>query len=155
LPGEVPFNAWRTGRGYLVLTNLRCVALAQESLLFHRRPWTMGPEFFFYNLRSPRVLFGRFVELAEEYEENGWVARFVVQHPESVAATISAQLDAGKAAWHQRRQNTESLIAARSCARAERAAGGPRSPVRVRCGFCGNLANVARRTCPSCGAILG
>jgi len=155
LAGELPLSAWRTPHGFLVMTNLRCIAVVRKSELFRPRPWHVGPEFYFYNLRPPRVLFGKFVELAEDYDENGWVGRFVVQDPPAVVAEIMAHMDSGRAAWSARRAHTEELIRARAQARAALAAPGPHAPVLVRCSFCGNLVDVTRRRCPYCGAVLG
>lgn len=152
--GEMALRAWRTPTGFLLLTNLRCIALWRRGELFPPHPWRSGPEFFFYNLQPPRLLLGRFVELSEEYEENGRVGRFAVHDPEEVVAAISAQLESGRGAWAARREQTEGLMRARQRSRAERATGGPHQPVMVRCSYCGNLADVSRRRCSSCGAYL-
>jgi RNA polymerase subunit RPABC4/transcription elongation factor Spt4 len=154
LPGESPLAAWRTPHGFLVLTNLRCIALANRLQIFGPRDWHAAPEFYFYNLRPPRVLFGRFVELAEEYDENGWVGRYAVVHPEEVARRIGAELAAGRVAWQARRSHTEELARARAQARAEQAARHARQPVYVRCSFCGNLVDASRGRCPDCGAAM-
>jgi hypothetical protein len=155
LPGEMPFRSWRTGDGYLLLTNLRCVSLSHVGPLFSPHLWHSAPEFFLYNLRAPRVLLGRFVELSEEYPENGWTGRFRVRDPATVVAEIAAAIEPGRLAWLQRREHAEELLRAQQRMRSERAAGGPRSPVMVRCSYCGNLADASRRQCPSCGAVLG
>lgn len=152
--GELPLRTWRTPHGYLMLTNLRCVALWRRGELFPPHPWRSGPEFFFYNLNSPRVLLGRFVELSEQFEEGGRVGRFLVRDPAGVAAEISAALEPGRSAWRDRREHTEELIKARQQVRAARAAGNLRQVVKVRCAFCGNLTDVSARSCSSCGAGL-
>jgi hypothetical protein len=154
LGGEAPLEAWKTPQGYLLLTNLRCVALWRKGELFAPHYWRSGPEFFFYNLKPPRVLLGRFVELEEEFEENGWVGRFLVHDPEGVAAAVRAQMESGRQAWRERRAHAEELVRDRQRLRAERAAGGRRRTVLIRCSFCGNLADVSLRRCPSCGAAL-
>ena len=154
IDGEMLLQAWRTPKGFLVLTNLRCFALWREWQLFPPHPWHTGPEFFFYNMRPPHVLFGRLVELTEQYEEAGTVGRFVVRDPAGVAAAIAAALPPGQAAWHERRQRTEELIRARQKIRAARAAGHAPPVVKVRCSYCGNLADASHRRCPSCGASL-
>jgi hypothetical protein len=155
IDGEMPLRAWRTPQGFLVLTNLRCVALWQRGELFPPHPWRSGPEFFFYNLKPPRVLLHRYVELSEEFEENGWVGRFAVADPEGVAAEISAAIESGRAAWRDRRAHSEELIRARQRLRAARVAGSRPASAMVRCAFCGNLTNVSARRCASCGAALG
>ena len=137
-----------------MLTNLRCFGLWRELGVFPPHPWHTGPEFFFYNLKPPRVLFGRFLELSEEFPEAGSVGRFAVHDPTAVAEAISAALDAGQTEWRDRRQRTEELIRARQQIRAARAAGIAPPVVKVRCAFCGNLADASSRRCPSCGAVL-
>ncbi|MGI0129765.1 MAG: hypothetical protein ACREEC_06405 [Thermoplasmata archaeon] len=154
LAGEAPLQAWRTPGGYLLLTNLRCVALGRRGELFEAHLWQAGPEFFFYNLRPPHILLGRFVGLEEEYPENGWVDRFAVRDPPAVAAAILATMEPGRRAWQERRAKTEELLLARQRRRAQRAAGVGRPRVMVRCAYCGNLSDVSRRRCPSCGAAL-
>lgn len=155
IEGEAVLRAWRTPRGFLVLTNLRCLGLHEQLRILGPVAWGPGPEFFFYNLRPPTVLFGRFVQLSEEVEELGSVGRFAVRDPEAVARAIADALAAGRLAWSARRQRTQELIRARAEARARRAAGEPNPEVMVRCSYCGNLANAALRRCPSCGARLG
>jgi hypothetical protein len=154
IDGEMPLQAWHSAHGFLVLTNLRCFGLWREWELFPPRSWHTGPEFFFYNLRPPRVLFGRFVELSEEFQEAGTVGRFAVHDPVSVASAISAALEPGRGIWKERRKTTEELMQARRQIRAALAAGRPPPVVKVRCSFCGNLADATSRRCPSCGAAL-
>lgn len=154
LGGEMPLESWKTPEGYLLLTNLRCVALWRKRELFPPHHWSAGPEFFFYNLNPPRILLGRFVQLSEKYEENGWVGRFLVRDPAAVVASISAAMEPGREAWAARREHAAELMASRARLRAERAAGGPHRPVMIRCSYCGNLADAARHRCPSCGAAL-
>jgi hypothetical protein len=155
IEGEAILQVWKTPLGFLVLTNLRCLGLWQTLELFAPRAWRVGPEFFFYNLRPPTVVLGRFVELAEEVREAGSVGRFAVHDPGAVAHTISAAMDAGRAAWAARREETERLIEARQQIRRQRAAGEAHPIVMVRCSYCGNQANAALHRCPSCGARLG
>ncbi len=155
MDGEAVLAVWKTPRGFLVLTNLRCFGMYLELDLFAPRQWRTGPEFFFYNVRPPTVAMGRFVELEEEVAEAGSVGRFLVHDPESVAAAISAAVGPGRAAWQARRQHTEEMLRARRSLRAQRAAGVDRPVVLVRCSYCGNTANAALRRCPSCGATLG
>ncbi|MGC2788824.1 MAG: zinc ribbon domain-containing protein [Thermoplasmata archaeon] len=153
--GELLLGAWRTSRGFLLLTNLRCLALYRRGEIFPPHPWRVGPEFFFYNLRPPEVVLGRFVELTEAFEENGRVGRFTVRDPTSVADAISAAIEPGRAAWQERRKHTEELIEARKRLRAARAAGDLRRIEKVRCSYCGNLTDASVRRCTSCGAGLG
>lgn len=155
IEGELVFEAWRTPKGFLVLTNLRCIALRRDGEIFPPHPWRAGPVFFFYNLNAPQVLFGRFVELSEQYEEEGRTGRFLVRDPAGVAAAISSAMEPGRAAWQERRQHTEELIAARKRLRAARATGGLPPVETIRCSFCGNLTDASARRCASCGAALG
>ena len=155
IDGEAVLNVWKTPRGFLVLTNLRCFGMFLELDLFSPHQWHTGPEFLFYNFRAPTVAFGRFVVLEEEVQEAGAVGRFLVHDPPSVAATIAAALGPGRSAWRARRQHTEEMLHARQSLRAQRAAGVDRPVVLVRCSYCGNTANAALRRCPSCGATLG
>ena len=76
IEGENVRSTWRTALGYLVLTNLRCFGISRARELFPPRPWHVGPVFFFYNFRPPEVLYGRFVELAEERDDSREVGRF-------------------------------------------------------------------------------
>lgn len=154
LEGERVLRAWRTPQGFLVLTSLRCVALWRRGELFPPHPWRTGPEFFFYNLKPPRVLLHRYVELSEEFEESGRVGRFAVRDPEATASEISDAMDAGRAAWRARREATEEMIRARQRLRAARLGGGNSPPALVRCSFCGNLTDASARRCRSCGAAL-
>jgi len=154
LAGEVPLQAWRTPAGFLVLTHLRCVIVSHRVAIFGPAEWRVGPEFFFYNLRAPRVLFGRFLELSEEYEENGWTGRFAVAHPAEVGHAIETQMGPGRAAWQSRRSQTQQWIGAREKLRAESFAHLTAQPVYVRCAFCGNLVDAGRHRCPDCGASL-
>lgn len=155
LDGELVLQAWRTPpKGFLVLTNLRCFSLWRELTVFAPAPWRTGPEFFFYNLKPPRVVLGRFLELTEEFAEAGSVGRFAVHDPASAAEAISAALGPGRLEWKDRRQRTEELIRARQKIRAARVAGIPSPVIMVRCAFCGNMADASARRCPSCGAAL-
>jgi len=153
--GEALLNAWKVPRGFLVLTNLRCFAVYESWELFAPRSWGLGPQFFFYNLRPPVIVLGRFVQLSEEVEEAGAVGRFAVRDPPAVVEAISVALASGRTAWAARREETQRLIRARQQIREQRAAGVAHPEVMVRCSYCGNLANAALRQCPSCGARLG
>jgi hypothetical protein len=155
IDGELVHQVWRTAQGFLVLTNLRCVALGRRGELFPPHPWRAGSEFFFYNLRPPKVLLGRFVELSEEYNESGRTGRFAVRDPLGVADTIAAAIPPGRAAWIERRAHAEELIEARKRLRAARTSGTLPPVISVRCAFCGNLTDASGRVCSSCGAGLG
>jgi len=154
MDGEAMLNAWRTVRGFLVLTNLRCFGMRREFDLFEPPAWRTGPEFFFYNLRPPLVVLDRFVELSEQVEEAGAVGRFAVRDPETVARAIGAALTSGRELWRNRREHTQEMLRARQQLRAQRAAGAARPVYMVRCSYCGNLANATLHRCPSCGATL-
>lgn len=152
IEGENVRSTWRTALGYLVLTNLRCFGISRARELFPPRPWHVGPVFFFYNFRPPEVLYGRFVELAEERDDSREVGRFAVRDPASVAAEISSAMESGRAAWNRRREETTRWMEARQRARLAAAAG---SAGMIRCSYCGNLVSAVLRRCPSCGAGLG
>lgn len=154
IDGEKVLNVWRTPRGFLVLTNLRCFGIRRELDLFGPPEWRTGPEFYFYNLKPPQVLFGRFVELSEEVSESGAVGRFPVKAPEAVAEAIAGAAGPGRDLWRARRAQTQQQILARKQLRTQRAAEGmPPIPLE-RCRYCGNLVNANLRRCPSCGAPL-
>lgn len=148
---------WRTPLGFLVLTNLRCSLILRKVAIFHPKGWELGPQFFFYNLRPPRVVLGRFVELAEEFEEEGGlVSRIAVDSPRTVAEKISAAIGPGQAEWARRRSASQRLIEARrrqreALARAF-ATGAPAEVVRVPCAYCGCPMPVSSNRCPTCGA---
>jgi hypothetical protein len=153
--GEHVVRCWQTARGYLVLTNLRCGVIWPSWELFHRGNWQEGPQYFFYNLRPPAVLLGRFVELREAFEEEGRTTRFRVRDPEAVAEEIAAAIGPGRGEWAERRERTRRLMEGR---RIRRGAGaGARAPLYLPypCRYCGNPIPAASRQCPSCGAPVG
>jgi len=153
LHGEQIMRSWRTGLGFLVMTNLRCVHVWRRPELFVASEWHSGPTFFFYNLAPPQVVAGRFVKLTEEFPGSVDAARFLVRNPQDVCREIEEARAAGQAEWQARR------------IRAQQELHRPRRPlppvgttvvirevVKVRCNFCGNLMDIADRSCPSCGA---
>lgn len=151
--GEHVLRCWRTARGYLLLSNLRCGVVWPSWEVFHRGDWQEGPQYFFYNLRPPSVLLGRFVELREEYEEEGRTTRFLVHDPEAVAAEIAGAIPAGRGEWMARRQRFAADLDARR--RVQRLQGSESKAPQYRlypCRYCGNPIPIAARQCPSCGA---
>ena len=156
LDREQVLSCWRTGLGYLVLTNLRVIEVVRKLEVVRSAAWTEGREFFFYNLPPPRVVLGRFVQLSEQYEEGGRSSRFGVHDPEAVAETIAAAIEPGRRDWVERRATAQQLMDARRHQREAiaRAATAGLSPdiVRVPCAYCGNPMPVLARRCPSCGA---
>ena len=161
LDGEHVLAVWRTIQGYLVLTNLRCVVVRRTEVLLRPTVWAAGPQFLFYNLRPPRVVLGRFVELAEEYEEQegGLVSRIAVSDPRAVVAQIAEASRTGRAEWAARRSESKRLMEARRRRREAVglavAGGGLSEAARARCTYCGNLVSVSSNRCPNCGAPVG
>jgi hypothetical protein len=149
-------RCWRTARGYLVLTNLRVGVVWPVPELLRKASWEEGPQYFFYNLRRPTVLLGRFVELKEAYDEQGRSTRFLVSEPEVVADEIAAQIGPGRAEWDARRETTRRQMETRRRVRAARTGGGPAGAGALTypypCQFCGNPIPIGARQCPSCGA---
>lgn len=152
MDGERVLSCWRSIRGYLVLTTLRCVVVRRTEALLRPAVWASGPQFLFYNMRLPRVVLGRYVELAEEYEEQdgGLVSRIAVTDPATVAAEISAAGRSGRAEWATRRAESKRLSEARRRHR-EAGVGALESP-RARCAYCGNPVASSSNRCPNCGA---
>jgi len=157
LEGERVLRVWRTGSGYLVMTNLRCIEVGHRPQLFgHHSGWVAGPSLFFYNLGPPRVQFQKFLRLAEVREERAQVIRLILHDPSSVAQEIEEARLAGQNEWLRRRAQGEAVL--RESRERWEAGGafhsrdGYRQPIRVRCGFCGNLVEVTASRCPFCGA---
>ncbi len=154
LAGERIARCWRCGFGFLVMTNLRCLHIWRRPELFVRSEWHSGASFFFYDLAAPRIVAGRFVELAQG-TEGGPVnsSRFLVEDPRAVTREIDAARPGGRAEWAARRARV-----ANDLHRLGRPAVPPaanvvvREIVRIRCTFCGNLMDEALATCPFCGA---
>ena len=155
LDGERIRFVWATPTGFLVLTDLRCFGVHETLTVFAPRSWVVGPEFFLYNVQTPAVVLGRFVQLREGVDESGAIGRFAVRDPAAVAETIRAGLASGRAAWELRRRQTEASIESRRLAALARIAHEAHPAVMIRCSFCGNLVSAALRRCPSCGAQLG
>jgi len=154
--GERIARCWHTGLGFLVMTNLRCVHLWHKPEVFAPTEWHTGPSFFFYNLATPRVVGGRFLELSEELGSASESARFLLHDPASARAEIDQARAAGRAEWAARRTSAQQLLG-----RLRFPASPPpgttlivREVVKVRCSFCGNLVDVADALCPYCGAPL-
>lgn len=156
LDGERILRVWRTGRGFLVMTNLRCVEVSRKPQLFSRSDWEVGPQFFFYDLGPPKVEFHRFLRLAEEHENRVTVVRLVLHDPEAVAQEIQEARLEGQNEWLRRRARAEaSLRETRERLQSGRAYAtrdGVREVIKVRCTFCGNLMAATATRCPSCGA---
>ncbi len=153
LPGERIARCWRTGFGFLVMTNLRCVRVWRKAELFARSEWHTGPTFFFYSLSAPQVVGGKFVQLADANEDVAGPARFLVRDASAVCREIEDARAAGRAEWETRRARAQQEL------HRPRALPSPpgttvivREIVRVRCGYCGNLMNATDSICPACGA---
>ena len=154
--GEHIVRCWRTGRGFLVMTNLRCIDLWRKPLLLIDREWHSGPNFFFYNLAPPCVVLDRFVQLSEKVPENDARSiRIRVSDPVRVAREVEEAIPGGIQEWNVRRDRS-----LRSLAQAP-PLGTPaptvirevvREIVKVRCSYCGHLMDLAAATCPTCGA---
>ena len=153
LYGERIARCWRTGLGFLVMTNLRCLHLWKKPELFARPEWHTGPTFFFYNLAAPRVVGDRFLELSDEQGTGGASSRFLVRDPRVVRDEIDAARAAGRAEWISRRREVQKEL---------HRLRGPVAPpgttvivrevVKVRCVYCGSLMNLSEKHCPECGA---
>ena len=156
LDGERILRVWKTARGFLVMTNLRCTDILRKPQVFAPSDWEAGPSLFFYNLAEPRVEFHRFLRLSDEHEGRQVVLRFYLHDPEAIAREIEAARAAGRSEWLQRRARSEAVIRmARQrweTAQSFAARGGPRPVVRVRCGYCGNLIDATAMRCSFCGA---
>lgn len=156
LDGERIDRVWRTGHGFLVMTNLRCLDIWHKPLLFAKANWHCGPSFFFYNLAPPRVIARRFLRLSEEFREDNSAVHLLVHDPVEVAAEIETARVAGYSEWLQRRADAEAKL--RRAKEAARTAGPVilrevvREVVKVRCNFCGNLMDLASPRCLACGA---
>jgi hypothetical protein len=153
LEGERIVRSWRTGFGFLVMTNLRCVHVWQKPELFATPQWHTGPTFFFYNLAAPRVVARRFVELTEEHDIDIGGARFLVREPDEVCREIDAARAPGRAEWEARSRRAEhELHRPRPVPTPPGATVILREIVKVRCSFCGNLIDDSATRCPICGA---
>jgi len=156
LEGERILRVWRTGRGYLIMTNLRCLEVWRKYELFSAGAWEAGPSFFYYNLAPPRVEFHRFLRLSEERGRGSVVVHLAVHDPASVAREIMDARAAGQSEWLQRRSAAEAEYR-RSHQRYTQGNRvlvheGNREVVLARCIFCGNLLPILATRCPSCGA---
>jgi hypothetical protein len=153
LPGERISRCWRTGQGFLVMTNLRCIHLWRKTELFSKPEWQTGPTFLFYNLAPPTVFAGRFVVLTEGSGDVATSSRFLVHDPEAVSREIEAARGPGRAEWEVRRARVTQELA-----RPRRPPTPPgttvivREIVKVRCNYCGHLMNATDAVCPACGA---
>lgn len=153
LDGEKVLRSWRTGFGFLVMTNLRCVHVWKKPELFLRSDWHIGPTFFFYNLAPTHVVASRFLELSEEQDVSVGRARFLVQDPQQVGREIDEAQAAGRAEWDARRNRVQQMLhRPRTAPTSPGATVIVREVVKVRCGFCGNLMDAGDSNCPSCGA---
>jgi len=156
LDGERILRVWKTGRGFLVMTNLRCTEVSRKPQVFAPSDWEAGPNFFFYELAPPKVEFHRFLRLSEEKEERAVVVRLFLHDPDEVAQEVEAARIAGQNEWLKRRARSEAVIrqARERWETAVPFAGrGDATPViRVRCGYCGNLVDASHSRCPFCGA---
>ena len=156
LDGERILRVWKTGRGFLVMTNLRCTEVGRKPQLFSPSDWEVGPSFFFYNLAPPKVEFHRLLRLTEEKEKRAAVLRLFLHDPDEVAREIEAAREEGQREWLKRRTRAEAALreARERWESAVPFAGrnGRRPVIRVRCGYCGNLIDGAAARCPYCGA---
>jgi len=148
-------RVWKSGAGFLIMTNLRCTEIWRRPKLFSSSDWEAGPNFFFYNLATPKVQFGRFLRLSEDHERNPQSVRLVVHDPHRVAQEVADARSEGQAEWLRRRAGAEAR------ARPTPVARGPtplvirevvREVVKVPCSFCGTLMLESARHCPACGA---
>jgi hypothetical protein len=155
LDGETLVRAWRTQHGFLVATNLRCLEFWRGDGLFTPAEWHSGAQYFFFSLRTPRVVHGRYLELEEDtFERKG--ARYAIAHPDQAATELEDLRVAGRTAWELRRASA----AAHPATPAGGASGRPMVVVReivhevvkIPCRYCGSLMPAAASRCPMCGA---
>lgn len=156
MDSEVIRRVWKTGRGFLVLTTLRCILLWQRREVFRPTEWQAGPEILLYDIRPPRVLFGRFLEVSPASPAGGAPIRVVVAQPEDVAEEIVASLPEARRAWEERRRKAQAILAAEKRQHdrvlAAVLAGRPLPVLMVQCPYCGNSIPATSRRCPHCGA---
>jgi hypothetical protein len=154
--GERVFDCWKTARGYLVLTSLRCVLIWQRKEFLRARAWEASPEVFLYDVREPRVVLGRFVEIEPGSPDVGGALRVAVDDPPSVVEEIARSIPEARREWETRRNRILRDLEAQRHRREEiasaLAAGRPIPIARVPCAYCGNLISTAARSCPFCGA---
>ena len=157
LDGERPARSWRTGEGFLVMTNLRLVHVRYRPILFSESDWTVGLSLFFYDLEPPRVVAGRTLELRERADTSDGPLRIVLNDPASVAREIEEWRPAGRREWEGRRLRAEAArdrwreLGHGSWSAAEKP---PKLPVpRERCSNCGNLLPATSVRCPACGTL--
>lgn len=156
LDGERLARCWRTDNGFLVMTNLRVLAVWKRAALFAPAEWHEGASLFFYALTSPRVVLDRFVELSEG-DAGSATLRVRVDDPRGTAGEIDAARAGGRTEWEHRRAAVEARLAPPRPAASGTAAVREiiREVVKVRCRFCGNLMDESQPHCPSCGAPQG
>lgn len=157
LEGERILRVWKTGGGFLIMTNLRVTEVLRRPQVFSPSDWEAGPSFFFYDLAPPKVEFRRFLRLVEEKTEGRAAAvRLFLHDPLDVALEIEAARVEGRDEWLRRRARVEGGLreAQKRWEASLRLAGrtGERPVLRVRCGYCGNLIDAAAARCPYCGA---
>lgn len=154
--GEHVLDCWRTARGFLVLTTLRCLLLWQRREVLRRRDWEASPEVFLYDVRPPRVVLGRFVELEPASSGHAGALRVAVDDPPSVAEEIARTIPRAREEWEVRRnrivRDLDLQRRRREQIASALAAGRPIPIARVPCAYCGNLISTAARSCPFCGA---
>lgn len=153
LEGERVLRCWKTGFGFLVMTNLRCVHVWRKQELFASPEWQTGPTFLFYNMAAPRIVARRFLQLSEEQDIDIGSARFLIANPDAVRQEIDDQRAPGQAEWRARKAATEKLLHhPRPVGPGAGATVIVREVVKVRCQFCGTLMNPSDAHCPNCGA---
>jgi len=152
LAGERVRRVWRTGRGYLVMTNLRCVEVGRKEQVFSTGDWELGPSFFFYNLGPPKVVLGHYLRLSEEHERHAVAVHVFFHEAYAIAEEIEAAREAGRSEWLLRRAQVEAASRASEARALYEGRGVVYSVAKMRCDYCGNLMSVTATVCPSCGA---
>ncbi len=152
MDGERLLGSWRVARGYLILTDLRCLRLWHHVELLGEDRWRSGPSFFFYDMPPPVVLGPHSLELREDTGADARSTRFQVADAPGVGAAIAAQRGPGREAWSRRRDLVAGPLEALRAAWPGRPGVTPTSSP---CIYCGNLVPTGATHCPSCGAPQG
>jgi hypothetical protein len=147
MEGEQIRACWRMPSGFLVMTDLRCLAVHYVARIFGERGWHLGSIYYFYNLSPPEVVRGRYVQLREPSYGTPGGERFAVANAQEVCQRIAEAIEPGRREWELYRSMYQSGRQER--ARAREFTMSVRGPP---CPYCGNPVAATDHSCPSCGA---